>query len=206
MQRWQKSLHRRAGFTLIEMMIVVSMIALITAFSLPRIDYTQFRLDAGMRTMRVALQRGQSFSVSSQRQVLVGIDLVGKHKICVLEDYDNNNAYTAGEHWTMYSLQDGVQFGVPKSPTTWSGALPAANAVTATTTVTFTCNPADKATYTGVVFRGDGAASSPAQFYITSARGKVGDWRGVDLEQATGRAVPYALPSSGGTVWHAAGF
>jgi prepilin-type N-terminal cleavage/methylation domain-containing protein len=208
MKRWQTSTHllRRAGFSLIEMMIVVSMIALITAFSLPRIDYTQYRLDAGMRTMRVALQRGQSFSVSSQHQVLVGIDLLGKHKICVLEDADNNNAYTTGEHWTMYALQDGVEFGTPTSTASWSGSLPITTAITATTTVTFTCNPNDHATYTGVVFRGDGAAGSPAQFYITSQRGKAGDWRGVDLEQATGKATPYKLPSYGGTTWLATGF
>jgi prepilin-type N-terminal cleavage/methylation domain-containing protein len=209
MRRWRTSSLRaglRVGFTLIEMMIVVSMIALITAFSLPRLDYTEFRLDAGMRTMRVALQRGQSFSVSSQHQVLVGIDLVGKHKICVLEDADNNSAYTAGEHWTMYSLQDGVQFGTPAATTSWSNSLLITNAITATTTVTFTCNPADLATYTGIVFRGDGAANSPAQFYITSKRGKAGDWRGVDLEQATGKSTPYRLPSTGGAIWNAAGF
>jgi prepilin-type N-terminal cleavage/methylation domain-containing protein len=196
----------RAGFTLIEMMIVVSMIAIITAFTLPRIDYTEFRLDAGMRTMRVALQKGQSFAVSSQHQVLVGIDLVGKHKICVLEDADNNNAYTVGEHWTMYALQDGVEFGTPKVTTTWSGSLTVTNAINATTTVTFTCNPNDPATYTGIVFRGDGAASSPAQVYITSVRGEAGDWRGVDLEQATGKATPYKLPSTGGVIWIMTGF
>jgi len=197
---------RRAGFTLIEMMIVVSLIALVTAFTLPRIDYTQFRLDAGMRTMRVALQRGQSFAVSSQHQVLVGIDLTGLHKVCVLEDADNNGAYTAGEHWTEYSMQDGVQFGKPSTSSTWSGSLPVTAAVTATTTVTFTCNPNDHATYTGVVFRGDGAVSSPAQFYMTSKRGLPGDWRGDDLEQATGKVTPYKLPSTGGTVWNNAGF
>lgn len=196
----------RAGFSLIEMMIVVSMIAVITAFTLPRIDYTEFRLDSGMRTMRVALQKGQSFAVSSQHQVLVGIDLLGKHKICVLEDADNNSAYTAGEHWTMYALQDGVQFGTPSVTSTWSGSLPVTNAFNATTSVTFTCNPNDHATYTGVVFRGDGASGTPAQFYITSARGKATDWRGVDLEQATGKATPYKLPSTGGVTWIAAGF
>jgi prepilin-type N-terminal cleavage/methylation domain-containing protein len=196
----------RAAFTLIEMLIVISLIALVTAFSLPKIDYTQFRLDAGMRTMRVALQRGQSFAVSSQHQVLVGIDLVGLHKVCVLEDADNNGAYTVGEHWTMYSMQDGVQFGKPAQANTWSGSLPVSAAITATSTVTFKCNPNDAATYTGVVFRGDGAVSSPAQFYITSKRGKATDWRGDDLEQATGKVTPYKLPSTGGTVWQNAGF
>jgi prepilin-type N-terminal cleavage/methylation domain-containing protein len=204
--RGRRDAMTRGGFSLIEMMIVVSMIAVITAFTLPRIDYTEFRLDAGMRTMRVALQKGQSFAVSSQHQTLVGIDLAGKHKICVLEDADNNNAYTAGEHWTMYVLQDGVQFGTPSSTTTWSNSLTVNNALTASTTVTFTCNPNDLATYTGVVFRGDGAASTPAQFYITSLRGKTTDWRGVDLEQATGKATPYKLPSTGGPTWIAAGF
>jgi prepilin-type N-terminal cleavage/methylation domain-containing protein len=213
MKRWQTSMHRvglsgglRAGFTLIEMMIVVTLIALVSAFSLPRLDFTQFRLDAGMRTMRIALQRGQSFAVSSQHQVLVGIDLIGKKKICVLEDADNNSAYTAGEHWTMYALQDGVEFGTPLQTTTWSGSLPVTGMETATATITFTCNPNDHATYTGVVFRGDGASSSPAQFYITSLRGKPSDWRGDDLEQATGKVTPYKLPSTGGTVWQNAGF
>jgi prepilin-type N-terminal cleavage/methylation domain-containing protein len=215
MKRWQTSMQGRegrAGFTLIEMLIVITMIAIITAFSLPKIDYTQFRLDAGMRTMRVALQRGQSFAVSSQRQTLVGVDLIGKHRVCVLEDADNNGTYTVGEHWTMYSMQDGVQFGTPPSSTTWSGAMPVAGPVSATTTVTFTCNPKDLTVYTGVVFRADGAVSSPAQFYMTSFRnvssgnGKPGDWRGVDLEQATGKVTPYKVPSTGGTIWKAAGF
>jgi prepilin-type N-terminal cleavage/methylation domain-containing protein len=196
----------RMGFTLIEMLIVIVLISMVTAFSLPKIDYTQFRLDAGMRTMRVALQRGQSYAVSSQRQVLVGIDLLGKHRICVLEDADNNGTYTAGEHWTMYSLQDGVQFGTPTTPATWAGALLPTAPLTATATVTFTCNPTDLTTYTGVVFRGDGAVSSAAQVYITSKRGKAGDWRGNDLEQATGKVTPYKLPSNGGSTWLSAGF
>jgi prepilin-type N-terminal cleavage/methylation domain-containing protein len=196
----------RLGFTLIEMLIVVVLISMVTAFSLPKIDYTQFRLDAGMRTMRVALQRGQSYAVSSQHNVLVGIDTRGKHRICVLEDADNNNTYTAGEHWTMYSLQDGVQFGQPAAANTWPGAQTVTGPISATATVSFTCNPNDLTTYTGVVFRGDGAASSPAQFYITSARGKPGDWRGNDLQQGTGKVTPYKLPSSGGTVWKSAGF
>jgi prepilin-type N-terminal cleavage/methylation domain-containing protein len=211
MKRWQTSMQGRegrAGFTLIEMLIVVVMIGIISAFSLPMVDYTQFRMDAGMRTMRVALQRGQAYAVSSQRQTLVGIDLVGKHRVCVLEDADNNGTYTPGEHWTMYSMQDGVQFGTPPSAGTWSGSLPVSGPVTATTTVTFTCNPSDLSVYTGVVFRADGAASSPAQFYMTSVRGKVTDWRGVDLGQATGKVTPYKVPlmNGGVVVWKPAGF
>jgi Tfp pilus assembly protein FimT len=188
---------------MIEMMIVVTMIAIISALTLPQIDYTQFNLDGGMRTMRMALQKGQSLAVAGQHNVLVGIDLVGKHKICVLEDADNNLAYTTGEHWTNYALQDGVQFGMP--PSTWSGAPVATGMVTATT-VTFTCNPANSTTYTGIVFHGDGAASSNAQFYITSKRGKSTDWRGVDLAQSTARATPERMTSTGTIQWEPAGF
>jgi len=193
----------RAGFTLIEMMIVVTMIAIVSAMTLPQIDYTQFNLDSGMRTMRVALQKGQSLAVAGQHDVLVGIDMVGKHQICVLEDADNNLAYTPGEHWTNYALQDGVQFGMP--PSTWSGA-PVPTAMVTATTVTFGCNPATGTTYTGIVFHGDGAASSNAQFYITSKRGKATDWRGVDLIQSTSKATPEKMTSTGTIQWEPAGF
>ena len=67
-------MRNRRAVTLIEMLIVVVMIGLMTAMSLPKLNYTSYRVDSGARALRSAMQRAQTAAVGSQHNELVAID------------------------------------------------------------------------------------------------------------------------------------
>jgi prepilin-type N-terminal cleavage/methylation domain-containing protein len=187
----------RAAFTLIEMLIVVTLVAIVTAMIMPKVNYTAYRVDLGARSIRAALQRAQAFAVSSQHNMLVAVD-VADGRLYVVEDANNNLAADPGERVTTVALQDGVVFGTPSG--TWPGAAAPAGPITGPTLTTITVNGAS---LPGFLFRCDGAASSDVQVYVTSRRGLVSDFRGVNITQATGRADWF---KDQGGLWVLAGF
>jgi prepilin-type N-terminal cleavage/methylation domain-containing protein len=187
----------RRAFTVIEMVIVVTLVAIVTAMVMPKINYTGYRVDVGARSVRVALQRAQAFAVSAQHNMLVAVD-VPNGRLYVVEDVNNNLAIDPGERVTSVPLQDGVVFAQPA--TTWAGAPTPSGAVTATTLTMIAVNGTS---LPGFVFRCDGAASTDVQIYLSSQRGLLTDFRGVNVTQATGRADWYR---DLGATWVAGGF
>jgi len=187
----------RRGFTVMEMLIVVTLVAIITAMVMPKVNYTAYRVDAGARSVRIALQRAQAYAVSAQHNMLVAVD-VPNNRLFVVEDVNNNLAADPGERTTVVALQDGVVFAEPG--TTWTGAPAPTGPITGTTLTGITVNGA---TLPGFVFRCDGAASTDAQIYISSVRAALTDFRGVGVTQATGRADWY---KDLGASWTLAGF
>lgn len=187
----------RRGYTLVEMMIVVTLVAIITAMVMPKIDYTAYRVDVGARSIRVALQRAAAYAVSSQHNMLVAFD-VPNGRMFIVEDVNNNLAADPGERVTSVPLQDGVVFAAPA--TTWSGAPSPTGAVTGTSLAQISVNGQQ---LPGFVFRCDGAASTDAQIYLSSKRAVVTDSRGVNVTQATGRADWYR---DLGATWTLGGF
>jgi prepilin-type N-terminal cleavage/methylation domain-containing protein len=187
----------RRGFTLAEMMIVVTLVAIITAMVMPKIDYTSYRVDVGARSIRVALQRAAAYAVSSQHNMLVAFD-VPNGRVFIVEDVNNNLAADPGERVTSVPLQDGVVFAAPG--TTWSGAPAPTGAVTGTSLAQISVN---SELLPGFVFRCDGAASTDAQIYLSSARALVTDARGINVTQATGRTDWYR---NMGATWTLGGF
>jgi type II secretory pathway pseudopilin PulG len=187
----------RAAFTVIEMLIVVTLVAIVTAMVMPKVNYTAYRVDVGARGVRVALQRAQAYAVSSQHNMLVAVD-VPNGRLYVVEDVNNNLVADPGERVTSVPLQDGVIFGAPA--TTWPGAPAPSGAITGTNLSAINVNGTS---FPGFVFRCDGAASTDAQIYLTSLRALATDYRGVNVTQATGRADWYK--DQGGS-WVLAGF
>jgi prepilin-type N-terminal cleavage/methylation domain-containing protein len=175
------------AFTLIEMVIVVALIALITAMALPQVNYTAFRVDSGTRAVRAALQHAENYAVASQHNQLVAVD-VPNGEVYVVDDVDNNMAADPGEHITGVPLQDGVIFATPPTSTTWTGAPLATSPLNASSLITVTVNGNSLPAF---VFRSDGASSTNVQVYLTSLRREVNDWRGINVTQATGRVDWY---------------
>jgi prepilin-type N-terminal cleavage/methylation domain-containing protein len=188
----------RSAFTLVEMMIVITLVSIATAMAMPRINYTAYRVDMGARGLRVALQKAQATAVSSQHNELVAVDLANG-VVYVVDDVNNNLAADPGERITTMPLQDGVVFAEPAS--TWAGAPTPSGAMTGPSLTTITVNAA---TLPGFVFRSDGAASSDVQIYLSSVRGIETDNRGVSVTQATGRTDWYK--DVGSSTWIAGGF
>ncbi len=191
------SLARRCGFTVIEMVIVVTLVAIVTAIAMPKINYTAWRVDVGARGVRAALQKAATLAVASQHNMLVAVD-VPNGRLFIVEDVNNNLQADPGERVTSVALQDGVIFGVPGS--TWSGAPAPTGAITGTTLATIAVNGQS---LPGFVFRCDGAASTDAQIYVSSTRGLITDFRGVNVTQTTGRTDWYR---DEGATWTPGGF
>jgi prepilin-type N-terminal cleavage/methylation domain-containing protein len=187
------------AMTLIEMVIVIALIAVITAMALPQVNYTAYRVDSGARAVRAALQRAQNYAVSSQHNQLVAVD-VTHGVVYIIDDVNNNMAVDPGEHITGVPLQDGIIFATPPTTTTWTGAPMASSALMASSLITVAVNGNALPAF---VYRSDGAASTGVQLYLTSMQRQVNDYRGVNVTQATGRADWYK--DQAGT-WVLAGF
>ncbi len=175
------------AFTLIEMVIVVCLIALITAMTLPQVNYTAYRVDSGARAVRAAFQRAENYAVNSQHNQLVAID-VPNGEVYIVDDVNNNLAADPGEHISAVPLQDGVIFATPPTSNTWAGASLATAPLMAASLITVTINGNALPAF---VYRSDGAASTSLQLYLTSMRRQVTDWRGVNVTQATGHVDWY---------------
>jgi|HubBroStandDraft_5_1064220.scaffolds.fasta_scaffold16378_3 type II secretory pathway pseudopilin PulG len=175
------------AFTLIEMVIVVCLIALITAMTLPQVNYTAYRVDSGARAVRAAFQRAENYAVNSQHNQLVAID-VPNGEVYIVDDVNNNLAADPGEHISAVPLQDGVIFATPPTSNTWAGASLATAPLMAASLITVTINGNALPAF---VYRSDGAASTSLQVYLTSMRRQVTDWRGVNVTQATGHVDWY---------------
>ncbi len=193
--------HRR-GYTLIEMMIVVTLIAIVTATAMPHIDYQNSRQDGAVRAIRGALQQAQSYAVSSQHEVWVIVD-AAHNRVIAVQDPSDSNKYVIGDHYWAVPMQDGAKLGLGAvAPLTGDAAPVAGVAITTTTPITA---GALSTVPTGFVFRADGAVSSNAQIYITSARGLARDSRAIDVTQATGRVDWYHYNATTNT-WVLGGF
>ena len=191
--------HRR-GYTLIEMMIVVTLIAIVTATAMPHIDYQAFRQDASARAVRSAMQGAQAYAVSSQHNVFVDIDQA-HNVLYVVYDYNDNLQWDVanGEHLIAVPLQDGAVIAQPPLALPGAGAPTAGIGMTTPATVAV----AGKTTATlGYTYRGDGAVSTDVQIYINSKRGLTRDWRAISIIPATGRVDWYKYVNS---TWKLAG-
>jgi prepilin-type N-terminal cleavage/methylation domain-containing protein len=168
------------GFTLFELLITISIISIMAAIALPKINLHQFRIDAGVRNVQSALQQGARFSVQRQHDMVVGFDIPGK-KVMVLDDRNNNGAVDADEKVRWHPLEDGVRFLAPPA------AIGSGNVAAVAGTKVSTLNG-----YPSIIFRRDGAASTDLQVYITSTRDAATDFKALSVTQSTGRVDYYS--------------
>jgi prepilin-type N-terminal cleavage/methylation domain-containing protein len=182
-------MKRRRGYTLIEMMIVVTLIAIVTATAMPHIDYQAYRQDAAARTVKSAMQGAQAYAVSSQHNVFVDVDQ--PHAVLyVVYDYNDNLSWDQanGEHLIAVPLQDGVIIAQPPAALPGMGTPTAGVGMTTPAIVAV----AGKTTSTnGYTYRGDGAVSTDVQIYMNSKRGLARDWRAISIIPSTGRVDWY---------------
>lgn len=171
--------RRASGYTLIELMIVLAIVAIIALFAYPRVNFTQFQVDAAARGVRMTLQNAQRLAVTRQFDVVVSIDQA-HGKVRVLEDNNNNGAIDGGERVTWFTLEDGAQFVTP--PSGVNG--PVGSAIVGSSITTINGLPS-------IIFRRDGAGSTDLELYISSQRQQPNDFRGVTVIQSTGRTDWY---------------
>jgi prepilin-type N-terminal cleavage/methylation domain-containing protein len=166
---------RRRGFSAVELLIVCAIVGIFATLAYPRVNFTQFQVDSGARTVRVALQNAERLAVTRQYDVVVSFDTVNK-RVRILEDGNNNDVVDNGERITYAALEDGVHFKIP--PAGLSG--PVSAPVIGSNLKTVDNMPT-------IVFRRDGAASTDLEVYLVSSKEKATDWRAIQVVQATGR-------------------
>lgn len=170
---------RRRGFSAVELLIVCAIVGIFATLAYPRVNFTQFQVDSGARTVRVALQNAERLAVTRQYDVVVSFDVTNK-RVRVLEDGNNNDVVDNGERVTYAALEDGVHFMVP--PTGLSG--PVSSSVNGSNLKTVDGMPT-------IVFRRDGAASTDLEVYLASSKELANDWRAIQVVQSTGRTDWY---------------
>ncbi len=180
----------RDGFSLIEMVMVLGVIAIITSIAVPRFDYMRFRIDAAARQVRSTMQKAQRMGVQRQYNIVVSFDQVNQ-SIRVLEDVNNNGVVDVNENRYWYPLPEGAMFEPPPAVISLAGS-------------TAIIGP-DLTTSDGmvsVIFRRDGSASSDLEVYVGTQSLLARNFRGVQVTKATGRSDWYRYVDS---VWKGAG-
>jgi prepilin-type N-terminal cleavage/methylation domain-containing protein len=169
----------RLGFSAIELLIVCAIVGIFATLAYPRVNFTQFQVDSGARTVRVALQNAERLAVTRQYDVVVSFDVINR-RLRILEDGNNNDLVDNNERVTYAALEDGVHFKIP--PAGLSG--PVGASVIGSNLKTVDGMPT-------IVFRRDGAASSDLEVYLASSKELPNDWRAIQVVQSTGRTDWY---------------
>lgn len=186
-----RSKVRSAGVTLIELVIVLTMIGVVTAIALPKIDLAGFQIDAAMRNVGTTLLVAQRLAVTRQHDVTVRFDLTGQ-ALWIHEDANDNGMVDGGERIRRVPLGDEVLFG--------RGSAPPVPALGPANPVTFSKRAQG---YPAVTFHRSGSASEAGGLYLMARRAltsdqRSGDVRAVEIQRATGRAGWYRY---GGGTW-----
>ena len=171
------------GFSLVEMMIVLTMFGLVVGFALPKLNYGAFRVNGAVRGAAGLLARAQRMAVTEQNSVNVLFD-VANNAIKVHEDANDNNQIDAGERVRSYPLGENVVFGSGGAPTRQYAPAP----ISFTRTMSGTVE---------IIFRRDGSASENGGFYITQKNSTSASLaRSIEVIQATGRTEWYQYSGS----------
>jgi prepilin-type N-terminal cleavage/methylation domain-containing protein len=173
----------RAGFTIVELAIVVTIIGVLATIALPRIDVTGGRANATIHVIGTTLLAAQRQALTQQHDVIVGFHAQERY-LRVHEDRNNNGIADVGEHTRVVPLGESIVFGL-------GDALPREQLTEA---ITFTKRVAG---IPAVVFRRDGSSSEGGGIYVTSTKAGTGNGgyphhtRHVVIERSTGRTTAY---------------
>ena len=173
----------RAGFSLIELLVVLSITGVLLTIVVPRIDVSRFQLDAAIQevTSTVAAARGQS--VLRQHDFVLTFD-EPEDRLYVLYDANNNGETDEGEQRRTVQLSESVKFA--------RGGAPAISGMT--DAISFTKVSEELPALT---FHRNGSGSEEGILYLTSARA-IGtstypqDARALRVVRSTGRVRCYS--------------
>lgn len=174
----------RRGFTLLELLIVVALIGVLVAMSVPRFPLASLRADAGVRTLRGALQTAQRMAVTRQSDVVVIVDTAAG-RLRLHEDTDRDNVVDASERVRTVPLEEGAVLGVPPTGVFASVSDPSVGT-----------NLRDRDGSPSVTFRRDGTASSDLELYIRATAARETAWRAVVVAPSTGRVEGWRYVTS----------
>lgn len=169
---------QKFGFTLLETVIVLVIIAVVSAIGLPRIDVNKYRADANATMMRSLLMQAQRDAIVRQHDLIFSIDTT-KNRIILGYDQNNDGSVAMTERIRTQSLPEQGRFATPPTALPTSG-MKTYGAIRAEAVRTISGFPS-------VIFRRDGSVSAALELYMTTLRAKATDFRVVSVVQSTGR-------------------
>lgn len=170
--------RRARGFTLLELMLVATMLGILMAIGGARVDLGRYRGDAAAYLVRATLQQAQRYALVRQHDMIVSFD-TARQFMRLAEDRNNDRLVQPGEVVLLRSLEDASRFAAPPQRVAGGGG----GAIQGAQLQSMNGLPT-------VIFRRDGSASSDLEVYIrTSARHE--ELRAVLVRRSTGRAITY---------------
>ena len=171
---------QRRGFTLVEMLTVMALLAIIMGIALPNIDVARFRLDGEVQSLALMVNSSQRLAVLRQYDIVLAFDET-ENQIRLHHDTDNDGVVDSDEEVRFIRLEEEVVFGR-------GGAAPL---VAGPSTVTFT---EVQDGMRAMTFRRNGSASETGVIYLTSLRasrasGYSHHSRAIEVERATGQVT-----------------
>jgi prepilin-type N-terminal cleavage/methylation domain-containing protein len=169
---------RRSGFSMIELLVTLSIMGLLAAMAMPRMDLSRTRSDAALRQLTMLCIQAQRTALSKQYNVILSVD-EATSRVRMVEDRNNSGTFDTGDRMMWMALEPGVTF-VP-APAPLEGI---------TGTVSFV-RPKVVDSFQSVIFRRNGAASSDGIVVFSAKPSDPGAARAVMITQGTGRADGY---------------
>lgn len=180
--------HRRRGFSLIELLIVVVLLSILSTMAIPRARTTSYRADAAALLARTLLQHAQRNAITRQSNVIVSFDTANA-RLRLVEDDNNNDTLDTSDRVTFRRLEEGARLVPPPMGRVGGGATSSAVQGTALRVI---------ATLPSLIFRRDGSASTDLELYVTMRADVATDFRALVVSPTTGRVDAYKW---GGSAW-----
>jgi prepilin-type N-terminal cleavage/methylation domain-containing protein len=176
--------RRRSAFTLIELLIVLTIAGIVTGMAIPKINISSYRSDAAAQQVRSVFTTAQRTSLTRQYDVIVSVDTV-KGGLRIAEDRNNNGLIepALGETKFWRPPGEGNRFSVPP--------FSLANNAIKSSVIGSNLKLVDN--MPSILFHRDGSASTDAEIYVSSAYKNRIDYRAITLIRSTGRADAYRL-------------
>jgi prepilin-type N-terminal cleavage/methylation domain-containing protein len=178
----------RKGFTIVELIVVLTVVGVLASIAAPRIALGRLRTDSAVHEVMASLGAAQRLAVLRQHDVVVFFDLDGRG-LRIHRDGDNDGVVDPGEDVRFLQLPETVGFGL--------GGAPGLSGDSGATTVTFS----DDGAGSRLVFHRNGSGSEAGRIYLRPVEGpQSGDassTRALTVERSTGevRCLSYRTGS-----------
>lgn len=179
---------RRRGFSLIEVMLVMVMIGVLAAITLPKLRFDSSRVETAARTIDLAIMAAQRDAVSRQHNVLVVFDTTAR-ALRTVWDANNTRRAESGERQRTTVLPEELVFARPPGISALGGDSTSASAGI----------PDDRGP--ALLLQRSGSTDRAVIFYLTTTRSmreteRVREVRALKVSRASGRSSWYTWTGS----------